>query len=482
LVARVRAGSAAAFEVLFDRHHRPLLAFCRHMLGSSPDAEDAVQHTFMAAYSDLMRSDKRVVLRPWLYSIARHRCVSMMRARRERPVAELPEPQVDPLAAEVEAREELRAALADIAHLPEDQRAALILAELGDASHAEIAQILGCRQEKVKALVFQARSSLTSDRVARETPCDEIREQLARGGVAIRRTSLRRHVRVCTGCREFGELVQVQRRRLRALLPVAPSLGFKRAVLGATVSSGGGAASGVTALLGGLAATAVVTVTVATGGGSPASAAPAGRDAATAAITGPAWADDDRWQATAPTGPHGRQPESRTRGLRPTAGSHAAEPPSTPAAQPAPAASAPASGRHVAPDVSSEQPAEQPANGSADGEELPSSGRPEGAPEPRGEGNASSPPASPPGGGKPSSPPGGGAPGSPRGRGTPSTPPGGDPPASPPGGGTTAPPGGGGPPEPSGGKPDEPPANDGSGLPADDPRPQAAVGRSTSGV
>src|SRR5918992_5441867 len=137
LVDRVRSGSSSAFEALFDRHHRPLLAFCRHMLGSAADAEDAVQHTFMAAYADLMRSDKPIALRPWLYSIARHRCVSMLRARRERPVAELPEPEVDHLAAEVYTREELRATLSDIAYLPEDQRAALILAELGDASHAE---------------------------------------------------------------------------------------------------------------------------------------------------------------------------------------------------------------------------------------------------------------------------------------------------------------------------------------------------------
>ncbi len=59
LVEHVRAGRSAAFEVLFDRHHRGLLAFCRHMLGSPEEAEDAVQHTFMAAYraSPLRQAD-----------------------------------------------------------------------------------------------------------------------------------------------------------------------------------------------------------------------------------------------------------------------------------------------------------------------------------------------------------------------------------------------------------------------------------------
>ena len=49
LVEQVRAGSEPAFELVYDRHHRGILAFCRHMLGSAEEAEDAVQHTFMAA-------------------------------------------------------------------------------------------------------------------------------------------------------------------------------------------------------------------------------------------------------------------------------------------------------------------------------------------------------------------------------------------------------------------------------------------------
>ena len=79
-----------------------------------------------------------------------------------------------------------------------------MLAEVGGVSHDEIAQVLGVQREKVKALVFQARSSLIASRDARETPCDDIRVQLAelRGG-ALRRNSLRRHLKVCPGCRDF---------------------------------------------------------------------------------------------------------------------------------------------------------------------------------------------------------------------------------------------------------------------------------------
>ena len=54
--------------------------------------------------------------------------------------------------------------LGDLAGLPHDQRAALVLTELGDMSHDEIGDVLGCPREKVKALVFQARSSLIASR------------------------------------------------------------------------------------------------------------------------------------------------------------------------------------------------------------------------------------------------------------------------------------------------------------------------------
>jgi RNA polymerase sigma factor (sigma-70 family) len=279
LVEQVRAGSERAFEVLFDRYHGPVLSFCRHMLGSLPDAEDAVQHTFLAAYGDLLRSDRQVKLRPWLYTIARHRCLSMLRARRERPVDGLPEPATEPLAAEVGTREDLRATLIDIERLPEDQRCALVLAELGDVSHQEIADILGCRRDKVKALLYQARSSLAHSRIARDTPCADIREQLAVVGGALRHALLRRHLRDCAGCRDFRREMRAQHRRLRALVPVVPTAALKRAVLdGASGLGAGGAA--VTGALGGagLATTAIVAVAIAGAAGATAAVSAGGAD------------------------------------------------------------------------------------------------------------------------------------------------------------------------------------------------------------
>src|SRR5581483_8139717 len=254
LVTLVRQGRGAAFEAVYDRHHRAILAFCRHMLGDPDEAQDAVQHTFLAAYNDLIASDKPIHLRAWLFTIARNRCYSMLRARRDHPTCELSDTPTEGLAAQVQHRQDLRDLVRDMGRLPDDQRGALVLAELYALNHQEIADVLEVPKEKVKALVFQARESLIATRAARETDCMDIRVQLSteRGG-ALRRGNLRRHLRECAGCREYRKQVERQRRQLALVLPVVGSVALKDAVIGVAV---GGGAAGIVG--GGLMATGAV--------------------------------------------------------------------------------------------------------------------------------------------------------------------------------------------------------------------------------
>jgi RNA polymerase sigma factor (sigma-70 family) len=273
-VARVRAGDERAFELVFDRYHRGLLAFCRRMLASDDEAEDALQHTFMAAYRALRSSERPILLKAWLYTIARNRCLSILRARREQVVFDDGHAAGDGLAADVDRRAELRGLLADLEQLPEEQRAALVLFELGDHSHDEIAEVLGVRRDKVKALVFQARESLAGWRRARETTCLEVREQLATArGAALKRAALRRHVARCEGCAQFETEVRRQRAAMALLLPVVPAAGLKAAVLGAAgisagAGAGGGSLAGLTGAVKGAAAKAALSAAVAGGAGS----------------------------------------------------------------------------------------------------------------------------------------------------------------------------------------------------------------------
>jgi RNA polymerase sigma factor (sigma-70 family) len=253
LVALVRAGDPTAFEILYDRHARELLSFCTYILGSRDDAEDAVQSTFASAYRALLADERDVNLRPWLFAIARNASLSFLRKRR--PTAEIDdaEPGRDDPVAQAEQRENLRQVVSTMLELPEHQRAALVLAELHGLSHGEIGAVLGVRTERVKSYIYQARSSLVSERIARSADCLEIREELATArGPALLKSRLRRHLHSCEGCRDYAQQLSRQRGQLGILLPVLPSLALKRRILEAASSDatsagacvGGGAAVG----------------------------------------------------------------------------------------------------------------------------------------------------------------------------------------------------------------------------------------------
>jgi RNA polymerase sigma factor (sigma-70 family) len=228
----MRAGDASAYEAIFRRHHEPLLSFCRHMLGGRDEAEDALQQAFIRAHRALLGPSPPQELRPWLYAIARNCCRTALAARRPETELDQEHPSLDGLSDEVARREDLRELVGDLGRLPEDQRSALLLAELEDLSHVEIAEIVGCDVSKVKALLFQARSALLADRAARDASCREIREELsvARGG-QLRRGPLRRHLRLCAGCREFQQAIGQQRQAMAIVLPVAASAGLGAKIL-----------------------------------------------------------------------------------------------------------------------------------------------------------------------------------------------------------------------------------------------------------
>ena len=242
-------GDDEAFAAIFERHHRGVLTLSRHMLGSREEAEDALQHTFAAAYRQLVEKGPPDHIRAWLYATARNRCSSVLRARRELPHGEVPAGTAW-LPDEVESRSDLRELLDDIVRLPEEQRVALVLAEIEELDHSEIAEVLGCRRDKVRALVFQARTTLGGWREARATPCREVREEIAVArGPELRRAYLSRHLAVCPDCKAFRAEVDEQRRRVALLLPPVPiALALKEGVIEAAVA---GATGGAAAAAGG---------------------------------------------------------------------------------------------------------------------------------------------------------------------------------------------------------------------------------------
>jgi RNA polymerase sigma factor (sigma-70 family) len=287
LISLTRRGSAAAFETLVSRYQSRLLAFCRHLLRSREDAEDVLQDVFAAAFNAMMADDRPIAARPWLYRIARNRCLNHL--RRVQPIS------VDTMdvhfsehgastADKVHARESFRLLVNDIHGLPETQRSALVLREMDALSYEQIAEAMETTVPSVKSLLVRARISLAEAAEARQLGCPEVRQELAEVAEGFMRRpgpTVRRHLRTCGRCSAFERQLKRTNKALAAYLPVGSlALAHKLAFLHLGHSAGTG--SGATATAGMSGATAGTGGTAGMGGATASAAGTAGISGATA--------------------------------------------------------------------------------------------------------------------------------------------------------------------------------------------------------
>jgi RNA polymerase sigma factor (sigma-70 family) len=247
LIAMARAGNPGAFETIVDRYQGRLLGFCRQMLGSTEDAEDVLQEVFVNSYRAMLADEREINLRPWLYRIARNRCLNHLRkptADAQESMDMVPAVEAASTAERVHNREEFRQILSDVNKLPETQRSALLLREMDALSYEEIAAAMDTTVPSVKSLLVRARISLAEASQARLLTCAEVRLELSEAAEGLRKVSapVRRHVRECEECADFRSQVRSNEKVLAALFPVGPLIAFKGFILSKLGLSGGGAA------------------------------------------------------------------------------------------------------------------------------------------------------------------------------------------------------------------------------------------------
>jgi RNA polymerase sigma factor (sigma-70 family) len=258
LVALIRRGHHGAFEALVQRYQPRLLAFCRHMLGSQEDAEDVLQEVFAASFNAICADDRPINARPWLYRIARNRCLNHL--RRPQPAGQdsmdvFERDGGTTTADTVHKREEFRHIVADVQDLPETQRTALLLREIDALSYEQIAEAMDTTVPSVKSLLVRARVALAEAAEARLLTCSEVRLELGQVAEGITRSTapVRRHLKRCERCRTFKGELRKTSKALAAIYPIGPLLFMKKlwvakigagAGASAAASSGGGAAAG----------------------------------------------------------------------------------------------------------------------------------------------------------------------------------------------------------------------------------------------
>ena len=154
-------GSERAFEALVQRYRQPLLAYARRLVGESR-AEDVVQASFVAAWTDLRRGSEIREVRAWLYRVVHNRSLNVLKRsdNTEMPLLDVVHASGPGVAAEVEDRDAIRATLREIADLPERQRVALLAVAVDGRRHRDVGDELGLSEGAVKMLVSRARGTL----------------------------------------------------------------------------------------------------------------------------------------------------------------------------------------------------------------------------------------------------------------------------------------------------------------------------------
>jgi RNA polymerase sigma-70 factor (ECF subfamily) len=161
-VRAFQAGDLDAFERLVDRYQRPVLSLCQRLVGNG-EAKDLFQEVFLQAFRALPQLRAPAAFRTWLFRITvrkAHRRVATRRGGAELADPDLlAAPQPDDRA---ELDEELARLRARLAELPPRQREVVVLRHYQGLSFAEIAEVLGIREDAARANHYQGLQRLRS--------------------------------------------------------------------------------------------------------------------------------------------------------------------------------------------------------------------------------------------------------------------------------------------------------------------------------
>jgi RNA polymerase sigma-70 factor, ECF subfamily len=172
VVARVRRGESALFEVLMRRHNQRVYRVARAVVKDETEAEDVMQQAYINAFAHLGQFEERAQFSTWLTRITLHEALARRRRRNAHPTTSMtqgdehgesmdaliaPEPDPERQAYTAELARMLESA---VDALPERYRVVFALRDVEGLSTSETAAGLELGEEAVKTRLHRARAML----------------------------------------------------------------------------------------------------------------------------------------------------------------------------------------------------------------------------------------------------------------------------------------------------------------------------------
>jgi RNA polymerase sigma factor (sigma-70 family) len=236
----------AAFTAIVRRHGPMVHGVCRRVLHHSHDAEDAFQATFLVLASKAVAIRKRGSLASWLYGVA-FRVAMRLKSRRADssavPASARLRQCVNP-PTELSARELCLILDEELARLPEQYRAPLLLCGIDDRTRDEAARDLGWSLGTFKRRLARGRSilrarllrrgvtipaALAASLLAQETSSAAIELSLVRATVAAAMKVVMQSPQVAVSTAALGlarEVLALESRRIKTVSALGVLLGL----------------------------------------------------------------------------------------------------------------------------------------------------------------------------------------------------------------------------------------------------------------
>ena len=168
-------GADDCFDELVRRYSGPIYQFILRMVGRPEDADDLTQDVFVQLLKSLPAARSDLPLRPWVYVIARNKCLDHLKRKRALAFSALATPDsgeaieervadAQPLPEELAERADLREILQEaISALPPRYRTVVALRYSTDLTFAEIGTVLGLPENTVKTHFQRAKALLRAE-------------------------------------------------------------------------------------------------------------------------------------------------------------------------------------------------------------------------------------------------------------------------------------------------------------------------------